>query len=148
MYTIFQSIPILSRSPYPQGYGENAVATSNMLLPIPIASLVAGPITGFIIYRLGAARSIIISTMIIAIGYVTITQFYLSEFYMPLHLFIISIGYLFINTAALNLIIFVCSKKYDWYITWTCSISQIYWCCYRSGYFRYVYVDPPFSYWQ
>jgi len=111
MYTIFHTIPILSRSPHPAGYGENAVATSNILLSIPIASLLAGPITGFIIYKLGAARSIIISTVIISIGYVTITTFYLSEFYMPVHLFLISIGYLFINTAALNLIILSVPKN-------------------------------------
>jgi MFS family permease len=111
MYTIFHTIPILSRSPYPEGYGENAVATSNMLLFIPIASLIAGPVTGFIIYKIGAARSIIISTLVIAIGYITITTFYLSEFYMPVHLFLISIGYLFINTAALNLIILSVPKN-------------------------------------
>ena len=37
---------------------------------------------------------------------------------------------------------------HDWHFTWSRCISQVYWCCYRSNNFWYVYVDKPLCYWK
>ena len=53
MFMVYQSVPILVRSPEPVGFGGDAVTTANVQLPFMIILLIIAPSSGFIMSRLG-----------------------------------------------------------------------------------------------
>jgi len=104
MYTVIHIIPILSKGPTPLGFGNNAIETSYIMLPIPMASVVGATAIGFFVSKIGDPKSIIIGAIVITCGFIVITNFYLNEQYIPVSIFVISIGYVLIHIAAINLI--------------------------------------------
>jgi Major Facilitator Superfamily. len=59
MFMVFQTIPVLVRSPSPLGFGEDPLMTSNVQLPFALVLLIFGPTSGFIISKLGSTKPII-----------------------------------------------------------------------------------------
>src|SRR6476661_1294609 len=56
MFTVYQTIPVLVRSPSPSGLNGDAIATANIQLPFMIVFLVFAPSSGFIISKLGNVK--------------------------------------------------------------------------------------------
>ncbi|WP_458719706.1 hypothetical protein [Candidatus Nitrosocosmicus sp. R] len=69
MYTIIHIIPILSKSPTPLGFGNNAIETSYIMLPIPMSSVVGATVIGFFVSKIGDPKSIIIGAIVITSGF-------------------------------------------------------------------------------
>jgi|SRR5437016_14440321 len=53
MFMVFQTIPVLIRSPVPFGFGESATNTGNVQLPFALVRIVFGPTSGYMISKLG-----------------------------------------------------------------------------------------------
>ena len=53
MFMVYQTIPILVRSPQPLGFGGDAVSTAMVQLPFMIVILVFAPSSGFIVSKIG-----------------------------------------------------------------------------------------------
>ncbi|ALI34477.1 Major Facilitator Superfamily protein [Candidatus Nitrosocosmicus oleophilus] len=104
MYTVIHIIPILSKGPTPLGFGNNAIETSYIMLPIPMASVVGATAIGFFVSKIGDPKSIIIGAIVITCSFIVITNFYLNEQYVLVSIFVISIGYVLMHIAAINLI--------------------------------------------
>jgi hypothetical protein len=58
-FAIFQTIPVLVRTPLPLGIGGNALDVGYMALPFSIMSLMFGPTWGFIISKIGSYKVIL-----------------------------------------------------------------------------------------
>src|SRR5579864_7054780 len=69
MFMVFQTIPVLVRSPIPLGFGEDPLTTANVQLPFALVLLIFGPTSGFIISKLGSIKPIIVGSIIGALGF-------------------------------------------------------------------------------
>jgi MFS family permease len=111
MFMVFQTIPVLVRSPSPLGFGEDPLMTSNVQLPFAIVLLIFGPTSGFIVSKLGSTKPIILGTIISAIGFVSLYTNHSSEFLVSINLAILSTGLSLTNVGAMNVIMLTTPRK-------------------------------------
>jgi hypothetical protein len=104
MFMIFQTIPVLVRSPSPLGFGEDPVMTSNVQLPFALVLLIFGPTSGLIVSKLGSIKPIILGSVIGTIGFVCLYLFHSTEFLVSIDLVILSTGLSLTNVGAMNVI--------------------------------------------
>ena len=105
MFTVFQTIPILVQNPQPVGFGGDPISAAKVQLPFAIIILVFGAASGFIITRLGSMKTIIIGTVVGAIGFSALGIFHSTEFLLSLNLGIVAIGISLSSVGAQNVII-------------------------------------------
>jgi MFS family permease len=105
LFLVFQTIPILVRNPPPVGFGGDAISTTRVQLPFALILLVFGPASGFIISKVGTAKSLIIGTVISAVGFFGLFSFHSSEFMLSVNLGILSVGLSFTAIGAQNTIV-------------------------------------------
>jgi MFS family permease len=105
MFMVFQTIPVLVRSPVPFGFGESASNTGNVQLPFALVLLVFGPTSGFIISKLGSLKPIIMGTIISGIGFIGLLMLHQTEIEISLSLAILSAGLSLTSVGAMNVII-------------------------------------------
>ena len=105
MFTVFQTIPILVQNPQPVGFGGDPISAAKLQLPFALIILVFGAASGLIITRLGSMKTIIIGTVVGAIGFSALEIFHSTEFLLSLNLGIIAIGISLSSVGAQNVII-------------------------------------------
>ncbi|MDE1814866.1 MAG: MFS transporter, partial [Thaumarchaeota archaeon] len=86
MFMVFQTIPVLVRSPLPLGFGENPLATSNVQLPFALVLLIFGPTSGFIVSKLGSTKPIIVGSIISTIGFADLYLNHSTELLVSINL--------------------------------------------------------------
>jgi MFS family permease len=106
-FTIFQTIPVLMRTPQPMGFGGSALDVVYLTLPFSIMSLIFGPTSGFIISKVGSFRVILAGSIIATIGFGSILVLYNNLIWTAISLGIIgsglsllNVGQIYINTAS------------------------------------------------
>jgi MFS family permease len=92
MFMVFQTIPILVRSPEPVGFGGDAVTTANVQLPFMIILLIIAPSSGFIMSRLGNLRPTLAGSIISTIGFFSLFMFHSTQFLVATNLAVIAAG--------------------------------------------------------
>jgi MFS family permease len=105
MFMVFQTIPVLVRSPVPFGFGESASNTGNVQLPFALVLLVFGPTSGFIISKLGSLKPIIMGTIISGVGFIGLLMLHQTEVEISFSLAILSAGLSLTSVGAMNVII-------------------------------------------
>lgn len=113
MFMVFQTIPILVRSPIPFGFGESAINTGNVQLPFALVLLVFGPTSGFIISKLGSLRPITIGTIISTAGSIGLFMLHQTEIEVSVNLAILSAGLSLTSVGAMNVIILSTPRRYS-----------------------------------
>jgi MFS family permease len=111
MFMVFQTIPVLVRSPSPLGFGEDPLMTSNVQLPFAIVLLIFGPTSGFIVSKLGSTKPIILGSIISAIGFIGLYNYHSTEFLVSANLVILSTGLSLTNVGAMNVIMLASPRK-------------------------------------
>ncbi|MGB6672332.1 MAG: MFS transporter [Candidatus Nitrosopolaris sp.] len=92
MFMVYQTIPILVRSPEPVGFGGDAVTTANVQLPFMIVLLIIAPSSGFIMSRLGNLRPTLAGSIISTIGFFSLFMFHSTQFLVATNLAVIAAG--------------------------------------------------------
>jgi len=92
MFMVYQTIPILVRSPEPLGFGGDAVTTANVQLPFMIIILIIAPSSGFIMSRLGNLRPTLAGSIISTIGFFSLFAFHSTQFLVATNLAVIAAG--------------------------------------------------------
>jgi MFS family permease len=105
MFTVFQTIPILVQNPQPVGFGGDPISAAKVQLPFAIIILVFGAASGFIITRVGTMKTIIIGTVVGAIGFSVLAIFHSSAFLLSVYLGIVAIGISLSSVGAQNVVI-------------------------------------------
>ena len=90
MFMVYQTIPILVRSPYPFGFGGDAVASAMVQLPFLIVILVFAPSSGFIVSKIGNLKPTVAGTIIMTIGFFSLFMFHSTEITVAINLAIVS----------------------------------------------------------
>lgn len=111
MFMVFQTIPVLIRSPVPLGFGEDPVATANVQLPFALVLLIFGPTSGFIISKLGSTKPIIAGSIIGAGGFALLLTNHSTEFMISASLAVLSTGLSLINVGAMNVIMLATPRQ-------------------------------------
>jgi len=111
MFMVFQTIPVLVRSPSPLGFGEDPLMTSNVQLPFAIVLLIFGPTSGFIVSKLGSTKPIILGSIISTIGFMGLYTYHSTEFLVSANLAILSTGLSLTNVGAMNVIMLTSPRK-------------------------------------
>jgi hypothetical protein len=102
-FTIFQTIPVLVRTPQPIGFGGSALDVVYLTLPFSIMSLIFGPTSGFIISKIGSFRVIIAGSIIATIGFSSILLLYNNLVWTAVSLAIIGSGLSLLNVGQINI---------------------------------------------
>jgi MFS family permease len=106
MFTVYQTIPILVRSPtVVGGFGGDPLATANIQLPFMIVFLFFAPFSGFIISRLGHIKPTFIGSIIAAVGFFSIFILHSSPPMVAGTLTIIATGLALIQVGAFNTVL-------------------------------------------
>ena len=104
MFTIFQTIPILIRTPTPIGFEGNAITAGNVQLPFALVLLIFGSISGFLISKFGSIKPIITGAIIMIGGFSVLSLLHSSEIAVSVNLAIVSAGMSLINVGAMNVV--------------------------------------------
>ncbi len=105
MFMVYQTIPILVRSPQPLGFGGDALVTASVQLPFMIVLLVGTIMSGFILNKVGNTRLTLIGTIISAIGFFSLLLIHSTEFMVSVTLAIISAGLSLSITGGFNVVL-------------------------------------------
>ncbi len=111
MFMVFQTIPVLIRSPSPLGFGEDPTMTAHVQLPFALVLLIFGPTSGFIISKLGATKPIIMGGLISAVGFAGLYLYHSTELLISVNLAILSTGLSLTNVGAMNVIMLATPKQ-------------------------------------
>jgi len=103
MLMVYQTIPILVRSPQPFGFGGDAVSTAMVQLPFMIVILVFAPSSGFIVSKIGNLKPTVAGTIIMTIGFFSLFMFHSTEFTVAINLAMIAAGISLIQVGAFNI---------------------------------------------
>ena len=103
MFMVYQTIPILARSPNPLGFGADAVASAMVQLPFMIVFLVFAPSSGFIVSKIGNLKPTIAGTIIMTVGFFSLFMFHSTEFMVAINLAIVASGISLIQVGAFNI---------------------------------------------
>jgi MFS family permease len=106
MFAVYQTIPILVRSPTAVGgFGGDPLATANIQLPFMIVFLLFAPFSGFIISKLGNIKPTFIGSIIAAVGFFSIFILHSSPPMVAVTLSIIATGLALIQVGAFNIVL-------------------------------------------
>jgi MFS family permease len=103
MFMVYQTIPIMVRSPHPFGFGGNAVESAMVQLPFMIVFLIFAPASGFIVSKIGNLRPTIAGTIIMTIGFFMLYTSHSTELIIAIDLAIVAIGISAIQVGAFNI---------------------------------------------
>jgi MFS family permease len=103
MFMVYQTTPILVRSPHPLGFGGDAVASAMVQLPFMVVFLVFAPSSGFIVSKIGNLKPTLAGTIIMTIGFFSLFMFHSTEFMVAINLAIVAIGISLIQVGAFNI---------------------------------------------
>src|SRR5215831_13955620 len=105
MFMVYQTTPILVRSPHPLGFGGDAVATAMVQLPFMVVFLIFAPSSGFIVSKMGNLKPTIAGAMIMAVGFFILFMFHSTEFIVATNLAIVAAGISLMQVGAFNITI-------------------------------------------
>jgi MFS family permease len=103
MFMVYQTTPILVRSPQPLGFGGDAVASAMVQLPFMIALLAFAPSSGFIVSKIGNLKPTVAGTIIMTVGFFSLFMFHSTESIVAINLAIVAAGISLIQVGAFNI---------------------------------------------
>ena len=109
-FLVYQTIPILIRSPQPLGFGGDPISIANVQLPFMVVSLVVSAASGFFLARVGNVRLTVLGTIICAAGFFSILAFHSTELMISVTLTVISVGLSFSIVGAFNVVLMMSAK--------------------------------------
>jgi MFS family permease len=113
MFTVFQTIPVLVRSPQPFGFGESVVTTANIQLPFMIVFLLFAPSSGFIVSKLGNVKPTIIGSIVSALGFSSLFLFHSNGILVSTNLAIIAGGLSLMQVGGFDIILQSTPRKFS-----------------------------------
>ncbi|AIF84900.1 arabinose efflux permease family protein [Candidatus Nitrososphaera evergladensis SR1] len=105
MFMVYQTIPVMVRSPEPLGFGGDAITSARVQLPFMIVLLAGTIMSGFLLNKVGNVRLLLIGTAISTMGFFSLLAFHSTEDIVSVGLGIIAAGLSLSITGAFNVIL-------------------------------------------
>jgi MFS family permease len=112
-FAVFQTIPVLVRSPQPLGFGADATTTASIQLPFMIVFLLFAPLSGIIISKLGNVKPTILGSIITMIGFFSLFIFHSTGFFVSTNLAVIAAGLSLMRVGGLNIVLESTPRQYS-----------------------------------
>lgn len=113
MFTVFQTIPVLVRSPQPFGFGESVITTANVQLPFMIVFLLFAPSSGFIVSKLGNVKPTIIGSIVSAVGFSSLLIFHSNGSLVATNLAVIAGGLSLMQVGGFDIVLQSTPRKFS-----------------------------------
>jgi MFS family permease len=113
MFTVFQTIPVLVRSPQPFGFGESVITTANIQLPFMIVFLLFAPSSGFIVSKLGNVKPTIIGSIVSAVGFFSLLMFHSNGSLVAINLAVIAGGLSLMQVGGFDIVLQSTPRKFS-----------------------------------
>jgi MFS family permease len=113
MFMVYQTIPIMVRSPHPLGFGGDAVESAMVQLPFMLVFLIFAPASGFIVSKMGNLRPTIAGTIVMTIGFFMLSMFHSTELIIAINLAVVAIGISAIQVGAFNITMEYTPRQYS-----------------------------------
>lgn len=105
IFMVYQTIPVMVRSPQPLGFGGDAVASARVQLPFMIVLLIGTVMSGFLLNKVGNTKLLLMGTAVSAVGFIMLFASHSTENMVSLGLGIIAAGLSLSITGAFNVIL-------------------------------------------
>lgn len=105
LMVVYQTIPILIRSPPPLGFGGNALSIANVQLPYMVISLIVSIASGFIVSKFGNQSPTISGIIISIAGFFLLFVLHSTEFLITTSLAVIATGLSLTQIGSINIIL-------------------------------------------
>ncbi len=104
-FMVYQTIPILVRSPQPLGFGGDALVVAAVQLPFMIILLIGTVISGFVLNKIGNTRLTAIGAIVSTAGFVSLLFFHSTESMITITLAMISAGLSLAFVGGFNIVL-------------------------------------------
>jgi MFS family permease len=104
-FAIFQTIPVIVRSPEPLGFGGGALDIAGIQFPFMIVFLLFAPSSGLIISRLGSAKPTILGAIITVIGCFGLFASHSTGSLVSANIAVIAAGISLVQVGSMNIIL-------------------------------------------
>lgn len=105
IFMVYQTIPVMVRSPQPLGFGGDAMATASVQVPFMIVLLIGTVMSGFLLNKVGNTRLLLVGTAISTIGFASLIAFHSTKETVTIGLVIISSGLALSIAGVFNVIL-------------------------------------------
>jgi MFS family permease len=111
LMVVYQTIPILIRSPQPLGFGGDALSIANIQLPYMAISLIVAIASGFIVSRFGNLKPTLSGIIISIVGFVLLFVAHSTEFLITISLAILATGLSLTQIGSINIVLVSTPKQ-------------------------------------
>ena len=105
LMVVYQSIPILIRSPQPVGFGGDALEIANVQIPYLAISLIFSVTSGFVVSKFGNLRPTTLGTIITTIGFFILLLFHSTAASITAVLVLIAVGLALMQIGSVNVVL-------------------------------------------
>ncbi|HXP52501.1 MAG TPA: MFS transporter, partial [Bacteroidia bacterium] len=105
LMAVYQTIPILIRSPPPLGFGGDALSIANVQLPYMAVSLIVSIASGFIVSKFGNQLPTVLGIIISVAGFFLLFVSHSTEFLIMISLAVIAAGLSLTQIGSINTIL-------------------------------------------
>lgn len=113
MFMVYQSMPILIRSPNPVGFGGDAITTANVQLPFMVISFLVSTAAGIVVSKFGNVNTTLVGNVISTMGFFLLLMFHSSTLLLSINLGIIAIGLSLSRVGGFNIIAVSTPNQYS-----------------------------------
>jgi MFS family permease len=113
LMVVYQTLPILIRSPPPVGFGGDASSIAQVQLPYMIVSLVFSVASGFVVSKFGNLKPTTIGTIITSIGFFILFMFHSTEASIATVLVLVAIGLALMQIGSVNVVLTSTPKQFS-----------------------------------
>jgi MFS family permease len=110
LMVVYQTLPILIRSPPPAGFGGDVTSIAQVQLPYMIVSLIFSVASGFVISKFGNLKPTTIGTIIASVGFF---MFHSSEAAIASVLILVAIGLALMQIGSVNVVLMSTPKQFS-----------------------------------
>jgi MFS family permease len=105
IFMVYQTIPVMVRSPQPLGFGGDAVTSAAVQMPFMIVLLIGTITSGFLLNKVGNTKLLLLGTAVSTIGFFILFMFHSTENMVSVGLAIIAAGLSLSIAGAFNVIL-------------------------------------------
>jgi hypothetical protein len=113
LMVVYQSLPILIRSPPPSGFGGEASSIAIVQLPYMVVSLIFSVASGFVVAKFGNLRPTTMGTIVTTFGFFLLFMYHSSETSIAAVLVIVAAGLALMQIGSVNIVLTSTPKQFS-----------------------------------